>query len=142
MSSCEQSHQSTDIKLIQPSWNAPNHVKAFSTTRAGGYSQGVYSGLNLGLHVGDLPETVIKNRTLLPEYQNISWLNQTHSANVIEIDKPSLSVLDADAAFTTASNSACAVMTADCLPILLCDVLGTEVAAIHAGWKGVALGII
>ena len=104
-----------------------------------------YDSLNVGQHVGDIPEIVSVNRTLLPEHQNITWLNQTHSTHCIELSgftDIQFPVINADASFTRKSGPACAVMTADCLPILLCDKAGTFVAAIHAGWRGLADGII
>jgi YfiH family protein len=130
------------VNLIQPCWDAPENVKSFSTTRTGGYSGGLYNGLNLGLHVGDVPERVNKNRALLPNYQNITWLNQTHSADIVKLYEKSLVPLNADASYTSRAEQVCAVMTADCLPILLCNIEGSEVAAVHAGWRGLASGIV
>jgi YfiH family protein len=131
-----------NIDLIQPQWNAHKNVKAFSTTRYGGVSHGKYQSLNLGLHVGDDPNLVQKNRSLLPNNQHIGWLNQTHSVDVVELDGQSVIPLNADASYTSLPKQICAVMTADCLPILLCNIDGTEVAAIHAGWRGLASGIV
>ena len=133
---------SKSIKLIEPQWNAPSQVKAFSTTRIGGFSQGVYQGLNLGMHVNDDPEIVLQNRSLLPNFQRIQWLNQTHSAKAVEIHSIKSQAVNADASFTSKNGIVCAVMTADCLPILLCNEDGNEIAAIHAGWKGLAQGIV
>jgi YfiH family protein len=131
-----------NIEFIQPRWNAPKKVRAFSTTRVGGFSQGQYDSLNLGLHVGDSAKFVMKNRALLPNYRSIVWLNQTHSAEVAEVDTLYSHPLDADASFTSRFCHTCAVMTADCLPILLCNIEGTEVAAVHGGWRGLSLGIL
>lgn len=131
-----------NIGLIKPKWSAPTNVKAFSTTRVGGFSQGAYQSLNLGLHVGDESEKVLKNRALLPNSNTITWLNQTHSAHAVELLEPSTHPLKADASFTSVPGQTCAVMTADCLPILLCHSDGTEVAAIHAGWRGLAAGVV
>lgn len=134
------------MELISPNWDAPNNIRAFSTTRLGGVSEGVYSGLNLGMHVGDDPILVEKNRQLLHKEAVLPssqiWLNQTHSDVVIDIDKPTIQVLDADGVTTSSSKTVCTVMTADCLPVLLTDVEGTQVAAVHAGWRGLADGIL
>ncbi|WP_299022070.1 peptidoglycan editing factor PgeF [uncultured Photobacterium sp.] len=132
--------------LIFPDWPAAAHVKAASTTRLGGVSQPPYQGLNLGLHVGDEAELVGKNRTLLQQQLGLmeqpAWLNQIHSTRVIELQSPLSSVSDADGSYTQVAGLGCVVMTADCLPLLLCDKEGTQVAAVHAGWRGLADGII
>ncbi len=130
-------------KIIIPDWPAPEHVKAFSTTRFGGVSHGAYESNNLALHVGDNEPDVLKNRALLEANFNLSstpfWLNQTHTTTVVEVgDKER----GADASVSRKVGDVCAVMTADCLPILLCDAQGEQVAAIHAGWRGLLNGII
>lgn len=129
---------------IEPDWPAPPNVRAASTLRPGGFSQGVYAGLNLGAHVGDDPAHVATNRRLLWEALNLPaeplWLSQVHGAVVIDADKPAS--LTGDAAVTRRAGLVCAVMTADCLPILLCDRSGTCVAAVHAGWRGLAGGVV
>lgn len=130
------------IKLVQPNWPAPNSVKAFCTTRNGGSSEAPCDSLNLALHVGDKKEHVIKNRQLLEKEANLPnphWLEQTHSTKVIQHGNDDII---ADGCFTTKHNQACIIMTADCLPILLTDTKGTWVAAVHAGWRGLADGII
>lgn len=133
--------------FIYPDWPAPSSIQALSTTRVGGVGLPPYDALNLGQHVGDNPHTVTKNRQLLTEQAHLPepprWLNQVHSTQVInttswqESDKP-----EADAIFSHTRNHVCAMMTADCLPLLLCNQQGTQVAAIHAGWRGLAAGII
>lgn len=134
------------MKFIVPNWDVPTHIRAFSSTRLDGVSQGVYHGLNLGTHVGDDLLLVERNRALLKKAAALPsspiWLNQTHSNQLINVDRPTSQVLDADGAITTQANVVCAVMTADCLPVLLTDSKGSKVAAVHAGWRGLAGGII
>ncbi|MDX1304566.1 peptidoglycan editing factor PgeF [Photobacterium sp.] len=131
---------------IIPDWPAPKNVKAVSTIRKGGCSAAPYDGFNLGLHVGDNAEHVQRNRDFLQQKLELSlapaWLNQIHSNRVIDLEKPLSAVTDADGSYTQRSGLACAIMTADCLPVLLCDRAGTQVAAVHAGWRGLAGGII
>ena len=132
--------------LIIPDWPVPANVKAATTTRSGGVSQQPYSGLNLGLHVGDRVEDVQHNRQLLQRRLGLAeqpaWLNQIHSSRVLQLDAPLSVAPDADGSYTRVPGISCAVMTADCLPVLLCDQAGTQVAAVHAGWRGLAGGII
>lgn len=132
--------------FITPKWSAPSRVKAVSTTRAGGVSKGVYASLNLGLHVGDNDTAVTHNREVLAQQLNLPtapmWLNQTHGVNIVDSSIGPQLTPDADASYTNVANTVCAVMTADCMPLLLCNRAGTEVAAVHAGWRGMAAGII
>jgi YfiH family protein len=132
--------------MIVPNWNAPKNVKAFATTRTGGFSQAPYQGLNLGMHVGDNPSVVERNRQSVIEQLSMPsapvWLNQTHSIDVINLINWSAETVDADGSFTQLPNVVCGVMTADCLPVLLCNRAGTQVAAVHAGWRGLANGIL
>ncbi|CAH1577974.1 peptidoglycan editing factor PgeF [Vibrio rotiferianus] len=134
------------MKTIVPNWPAPKNVKAFASTRVGGFSSAPYQGLNLGAHVGDAPSIVEKNRDWLAQQANMPsapiWLNQTHSTVVAQVSAPTTRVLDADGVFTSASNVVCSAMTADCLPVLLTNTEGTQVAAVHAGWRGLANGIV
>lgn len=136
----------SDIKLMTPNWQVPDHIKAYSSTRLGGVSEGSYQGLNLGGHVEDDPQLVTHNRQLLTQFAKLPtppvWLNQTHSTHIESITEPTEQVLDADASYTTTPDVVCAVMTADCLPLLLTDVEGSRVAAVHAGWRGLANGVI
>lgn len=121
------------------------NVKAFTSCRSGGFSQSPYDSFNLAQHVGDDQGLVNKNRRLLPNNQNFVWLNQTHSNMCIDLDVDgnfAEPTIQADACFSRRKKQVCAVMTADCLPILLCDSQGTCVAAIHAGWRGLADGVI
>ena len=134
------------MKTILPNWPAPKNVKAFASTRVGGFSSAPYQGLNLGAHVGDDPSIVEKNRAWLAQQANMPsapiWLNQTHSTVVAQVSAPTTQVLDADGVFTSASNVVCSAMTADCLPVLLTNTQGSQVAAVHAGWRGLANGIV
>lgn len=125
--------------MITPNWPNPASVFAYTSTRKGGVSDGDYKGRNVGLHVGDNPIAVNENRQGLPYANRITWLNQVHGNHVVTL--PS-NETEGDAAFTSQKGLCCAVMTADCVPILLCDRLGKEVAAIHAGWKGLQANII
>ncbi len=130
---------------IIPSWPAPQQVHAVITTRNGGYSQSPYNSLNLGDHVGDEQAKVAKNRVLVTERLHLpsepSWLQQVHGCRVLEAGECG-SDNCADASTTTIPGNVCAVMTADCLPLLLCNRAGTRVAAVHAGWRGLADGVI
>ncbi|PMG33927.1 multi-copper polyphenol oxidoreductase [Vibrio splendidus] len=132
--------------MIIPDWNAPQNVKAFASTRFDGCSTGAYQGLNLGMHVGDDVSLVESNRAWLKQQSEMPtapvWLNQTHSTDVVTVLEPVANVLDADGAYTTATGVVCSAMTADCLPVILTDTKGTQVAAVHAGWRGLAGGII
>ncbi|MFA0158693.1 peptidoglycan editing factor PgeF [Vibrio sp. 10N.261.46.A3] len=134
------------MSMIIPNWNAPKNVKAFASTRFDGFSTGAYQGLNLGTHVGDDASLVENNRAWLKQHANMPaapvWLNQTHSTDVVTVLHPTADILDADGAFTTAKGVVCSAMTADCLPVILTDTKGTQVAAVHAGWRGLAGGIL
>ncbi|NHO67742.1 multi-copper polyphenol oxidoreductase [Aestuariicella hydrocarbonica] len=115
------------------------------TTRQGGDSRPPYDSFNLALHVGDDPQGVEANRTRLCQQQGVSvgpqWLEQVHGIKVVEAQADGL-VRTADACTSGERGLACVVMTADCLPILLCDRAGTRVAAVHAGWRSLAGGIV
>ena len=133
------------MSLIYPDWPAPKQVSALSTTRHGGFSLAPYDGLNLGSHVGDNIHHVRKNRDAtvalaqLPESPR--WLNQVHETTVLSASNWKENAA-ADAIYSNTQNQVCTIMTADCLPILLCNTQGTQVAAIHAGWRSLAAGII
>ena len=131
--------------LIFPDWPAPARVRAVSTTRQGGVSPPPYDSLNLAAHVGDDPIHVAENRRRLAAAGGLSadpaWLEQVHGSVAVAAETVAAPVA-ADAAWTRASGRACVVMTADCLPVLLCDRAGTVVAAAHAGWRGLAGGVI
>lgn len=131
--------------LIIPDWPAPARVRAASTTRHGGVSAPPYDRLNLADHVGDDPAHVAENRrclaTMLGYSAEPAWLEQVHGNNVIAAGM-ACAPIAADAAWTRTPGQPCVVMTADCLPVLLCDRAGTVVAAAHAGWRGLAGGVI
>ena len=131
---------------IIPEWPAPSNVRALFTTRNGGYSNGpngIYATFNLGDHVNDRATDVAKNRALLRNFlpSNPRWLKQTHSVLPIWVDHGS-KTLEGDAAMSQRCGIVCVVLVADCLPIFLCDLAGTMVGVIHAGWRGLAGGII
>jgi polyphenol oxidase len=129
--------------FIIPDWPAPSHIQAIQTTRVGGVSVAPYDSLNLGDHVKDNAHHVAKNRQLLNAFvpSEPVWLNQVHGVRVIDAAYSSC-LESADAAYTTKANVVCVTMTADCLPILLCDIQGTVVAAVHAGWRSLCDGVI
>lgn len=128
--------------IYQPDWQIPKGVVAFSTTRLGGVSQSPYDSFNLGLHVNDVASDVLQNRQALPLSERVAWLNQIHSDQFVVLQDLPSEPVSADASLTQSKFLVCAVMTADCLPILLCDKEATVVSAIHAGWRGLASGII
>ncbi|GAB4263133.1 MAG: peptidoglycan editing factor PgeF [Methylomicrobium sp.] len=132
-------------RCLLPDWPAPDRVFAATTLRSGGVSQGCFGSLNMALHVGDDPVQVLKNRQLISEMLALpsppAWLNQVHGCAVVDAASVSGPV-DADAAFSHAPGIVCAVMTADCLPVLLCSRDGLSVAAVHAGWRGLLSGVI
>lgn len=151
---------------ITPDWPAPKNVKSLTTLRKGGVSQGLYAGLNLGIFSGDDLNHVKMNRQLLKETAKLPnepcWLKQVHGTHAINIDEINVNVnvnvnvndinnnefdssnnsTEADASYSFKPNQVCVVTTADCLPVLVCDKTGTKVAAIHAGWRGLANGVI
>ncbi len=128
--------------FLTPDWPAPANVHALVTTRSGGVSLAPWESFNLGDHVGDDPSAVAKNRRCLRKHLpgEPLWLKQVHGVTCIDAQRASTN--EADAAFTRSANVVCAVLTADCVPILLCDTAGSVVAAVHAGWRGLAAGVI
>lgn len=130
--------------FIQPRWPAPANVGALVTTRSGGVSAAPYDSFNLALHVGDDAAAVATNRRLLveaaPGLAAIGWLQQVHGTVVVAAD--AARAPEADALFTREPGLGCAVLTADCLPVLFCDRAGTQVAAAHAGWRGLCAGVL
>ncbi len=131
------------LDFIVPDWPAPPNVKALQTTRMGGVSQPPYDSLNFGMHVKDNPLHVAQNRQLLSAFlpSEPVWLNQVHGVRVVDAAQTSC-VPDADASFTMRNKVVCVTMTADCLPVLLCDEAGSVVAAVHAGWRGLCDGVL
>jgi len=130
---------------ITPDWNAPANVRAVTTTRHGGISAGSYDSMNLALHVDDEQAVVIQNREILRETLQLpsepAWLQQVHSTDVADLDQEH-PTLCADGSTTTSRQKVCVVMTADCLPVLLTDRQGKRIMALHAGWRGLAQGIL
>ncbi len=131
------------LELIAPDWPAPPNVRAFATTRIGGVSLPPYDSFNLAGHVGDDPAAVAENRRRLRARLPAEpvWLTQVHGARCVDAAAAAPGE-EADAAFATAPNVVCAVLTADCLPVLLCDDTGSVVAAAHAGWRGLLAGVL
>ena len=128
---------------IIPDWPAPKHVQSLQTTRKGGFSASPYTSLNLGDHVGDNPLTVERNRMLLQPILPAEpvWLKQVHGTVVVDAGQASCWP-QADACISSTPGAVCVIMTADCLPVLLCNDLGTIVGAAHAGWRGLCDGVI
>jgi YfiH family protein len=128
-------------------WPAPDNVRAFYSERRGGVSRREFDSLNLATHVGDEPRHVAENRARLADAAGLPsppvWLHQVHGSTVIAADSlvPD-HIPTADAAYTRARGTVCAVLTADCVPVLLTDVRGRSVAAAHAGWRGLAEGVL
>ncbi|QPB43673.1 peptidoglycan editing factor PgeF [Rodentibacter haemolyticus] len=133
------------MKAIYPNWQVAANIHAFTTTRTGGVSIAPFDSFNLGDHVGDEKSTVKTNRTLLVEKFNLPqsplFLAQTHSTRVIRLPYRDNNI-EADAVYTNQPNQVCAVMTADCLPVLFTTNQGNEVAAAHAGWRGLCDGVL
>lgn len=130
------------MNWLTPDWPAPASVRACVTTREGGVSEAPFDSLNLGDHVDDRLEAVAENRRRLTDHFSIkpAWLQQVHGIAVAQAD-PGI-VATADASWTATPGIACAAMTADCLPALFCNRAGTRVAAAHAGWRGLAAGVL
>ena len=133
------------MRWISPDWPAPANIHALTTLRMGGVSRGDYQSFNLAEHVGDQLERVTSNRQQLREQLKLNnepkWLNQTHSSDIVCADQLT-QLVSADASYTDKQQCVCVVLTADCLPILLCDTQGETVAAIHGGWRGLLDGIL
>ncbi|MCA7923742.1 peptidoglycan editing factor PgeF [Burkholderia cenocepacia] len=146
---------------VQPDWQVPPRVRALITTRDGGVSEGPYGrwqdgvalpgGMNLGLHTGDDPDHVAVNRArvlALAGQSSAAWLEQVHGARIVQADEviaaapAATAPVQADASVTNQAGAVCVVMVADCLPVLLCDAQGRAVGAAHAGWRGLAAGIV
>lgn len=134
-----------ELQVIAPDWPAPACVKALVTTRQGGVSQAPFDGFNVGLHVGDNSGCVQQNRQQLQQYLNTAcqpqWLQQVHGSDVVEAKADGV-VRQADACFTDLPSLPCTVMTADCLSVFFCSRQGDKVAVTHAGWRGLAEGVL
>lgn len=130
--------------VLWADWPAPKNIKALTTTRFGGVSLGPYSSLNLADHVDDKLEHVTHNRQIISQSLNIQepvWLKQVHGTEVADAATV-LHHAESDAIFSNQKNQVCAVLTADCLPLLFCNQTASKVAAAHAGWRGLAEGVI
>lgn len=131
---------------IRADWPAPGRVRVLSTLRTGGVSAAPYDSFNLAQHVGDDPARVAANRASLREHGGLPdeplWLNQVHGCAVAIHDGPQASPPTADAAVAFEPGRVCAVMTADCLPVVLADRAGRRVGVAHAGWRGLAGGVV
>ena len=137
------------MQVIAANWQAPSNIHALTTVRPDGVSEPPFNSLNLADHVGDNAAAVAKNRQLIASQLELPsapvWLTQTHSTRILCLgnDSPTAALDTAvDGVFTQQRGKVCVIMTADCLPLLLCNVSGTKIAALHAGWRGLADGII
>lgn len=135
----------TEAEIIVPDWKVPVNVKALVSTRPGGVSVAPFDSLNLGQHVADDEATVLENRRLLQQMGGLPsepvWLQQVHGIKVVRAELAGANEI-ADAATTEIPEIVCTVMTADCLPVLFCNSQGTQVAAAHAGWRGLLAGVL
>ena len=130
---------------ITPDWPAPRRVRAFVTTRAGGVSEGEYASMNLGMSSGDDPERVARNRAIVRAHLpgEPQWLAQVHGASLINWGTTPINLTPkADASITSTPGAVCVVLTADCMPVLLATAKGDKVGVAHAGWRGMAAGVI
>lgn len=138
--------------MYKASWPIPDNVGIAMTSRHGGTSQAPFDSLNLGLHVGDDAANVLANRALIQQQLSIAspllWLEQVHGIEIVNCANLSAGSLashpppKADGSYSSSPDISLAIMTADCLPVLLCNKAGTEVAAVHAGWRGLCDGVI
>lgn len=128
---------------LMPDWPAPPSVRAWVTTRTGGHSTGGHGGFNLATHVGDDPVAVAANRQRLRNRLAVAplWLSQVHGTRCV-VAEEAWSGIEADACITRSTCHACTVMTADCLPVFFCNRSGTAVGVAHAGWRGLAAGVL
>ena len=143
--------QSASIEVISPEWPAPASVRAAFTLRIGGASEPPFDTLNIGAHVGDDAQAVAENRRRLRDALRLpaepAWMDQVHGVEVLELDQPESAhrvagIARADAAFARRLGNVCAVQVADCLPVLVTTRDGAVVAAAHAGWRGLAAGVL
>lgn len=136
---------SSEKNWIAADWPAPDNVIAGTTLRIGGVSSGAFDSLNLAAHVGDGQQAVLENRNRFTSICELPaeprWLRQVHGKTVV-VDPAEDDIPEADASITRASGVVCAVLTADCLPVMFTSADGAEVAAVHAGWRGLASGVL
>lgn len=133
------------MNWIKPDWPLPGHVHAAVTLRSGGVSSGSYASLNPASHVNDRPAHVQANRDIVKQMLQLPaepvWLQQVHGVQVVKADQVQ-GLPEADASFSDQTGTVCAVLTADCLPVLFCGDDGAVIAAAHAGWRGLQAGVI
>lgn len=136
------------VQWIEADWPAPANVRAITTLRGGGVSEDAYSSLNLATHVGDAPDAVAINRARLRASLSLDaeplWLDQVHGTDVVTVNAQTDGswIPTADAAVCRGRGRPCAILTADCLPVVFCDLAGSRVGAAHAGWRGLAGGVL
>lgn len=132
------------LECIPADWPAPEHIHAFTTTRKGGVSEGVFGSFNLASHVDDQSSAVTSNRQLLKAFYELPaepcWLQQIHSNQVIDAHR--FESIEADASWTSSKDVVCTALTADCLPVFFTNKEGSCVAMAHAGWRGLLNGVI
>lgn len=135
-----------NLSCVVPDWPVSANVTVLTTTRHGGVSKLPFGALNLGLHVGDSAESVLQNRRRLVSSFSLPgepvWLNQTHGTDVLDIVQQNNGNVNGDGAYTRLPDTVLAVLTADCLPVVISDLQGIQVAVVHAGWRGLAGGIL
>ena len=135
---------SLPAQWLVPDWPAPARVRAFVTTRAGGTSEGEYASMNLGMNSGDDAARVAANRAVARSHLpgEPAYLAQVHGIDVVNVDEPAGERARADAAVATKPGRVAVVLTADCMPLFLCERGGRSVAVAHAGWRGMAAGVV
>jgi polyphenol oxidase len=133
-------------EVLRPEWRAPRKVRAAFTLRAGGVSAAPFDSLNLGAHVGDAADAVAENRRRVREGLNLpeepAWLEQVHGTRVADLEAPGETGATADAVITRRAGKVCAVQIADCMPVLFAARDGSAVGVAHAGWRGLAAGVL
>lgn len=134
------------VQWLEAEWPAPPQVRAITTLRSGGVSAGGFAGLNLATHVGDAASAVAANRASLKAALRLDaeplWLNQVHGIGVADTHDAAAGVPTADGSVCVGQGRPCVILTADCLPVVFCDRAGTRVGAAHAGWRGLAGGVL
>lgn len=135
------------VSFFKPDWPAPPNISSYCSMRAGGVSRAPYESMNIGSHVGDARKCVDENRQEIRRLTKMPgeprWLEQVHGKKVVKIGgSENPGIIQADGAYTIAKRQVLAVMTADCLPVLLASENGQEIAVVHAGWKGLAANVI
>ena len=134
------------VQWLEADWPAPPGVRAITTLRSGGVSEGGFASLNLATHVGDVAHAVAANRARLKAALRLDaeplWLDQVHGIDVADVHEAAGAVPKADGSVCVGEGKPCAILTADCLPVVFCDLAGTRVGVAHAGWRGLAGGVL